>query len=159
MLYILNLYNACQLYFNKSGKNNRKKIITWSRFSPKSHLFCTLWFSKLNVNHFSPMSLRTSGSELQALGSWSSQGSGIADLAYIHFLSFLYSRAEHAIIEWYVLVMISYKSFPSGSDGKVSAFNVGDLGSIPGLGWSPGEGNGYPLRYSYLENPMDRGAW
>ena len=41
----------------------------------------------------------------------------------------------------------------------MSAWNVGDLGSIPGLGRSPGEGNGNPLQYSYLENPMDGGAW
>ena len=47
----------------------------------------------------------------------------------------------------------------SGSDGKASVCNAGDLGSIPGLGRSPGEGNGSPLQYSYLENPMDRGAW
>ena len=46
-----------------------------------------------------------------------------------------------------------------GSDGKSSAYNVGDLGSIPGLGRSPGEGNGNPLQYSCLENPMDREAW
>ena len=45
------------------------------------------------------------------------------------------------------------------SDSKASACNVGDLGSIPGLGRSPGEGNGNPLQYSGLENPMDRGAW
>ena len=43
--------------------------------------------------------------------------------------------------------------------GKESTCNVGDLGSIPGLGRSPGEGNGYPLQYSGLENSMDRGAW
>ena len=49
--------------------------------------------------------------------------------------------------------------FPSGSDGKESACNAGDLGSIPGLERSPGEGNGYPLQYSCLENPMERGAW
>ena len=42
---------------------------------------------------------------------------------------------------------------------KASAYNAGDLGSIPGLGRSPGEGNGNPLQYSCLENPMDRGAW
>ena len=49
--------------------------------------------------------------------------------------------------------------FPGGSDGKASAYNVGDPGSIPGLGISSGEGNGNPLQYSCLENPMDRGAW
>ena len=49
--------------------------------------------------------------------------------------------------------------FPAGSDGKESTCNAGDLGSIPGSGRSPGEGNGNPLQYSGLENPMDRGAW
>ena len=49
--------------------------------------------------------------------------------------------------------------FPGGSEGKVPAYNAGDLGSIPGLGRSPGEGNGNPLQYSCLENPMDRRAW
>ena len=50
-------------------------------------------------------------------------------------------------------------SFPGGSEVKASAFNAGDLGSIPGLGSSPGKGNGTPLQYSCLENPMDGGAW
>ena len=49
--------------------------------------------------------------------------------------------------------------FPSGSDGKASASNVGDPGSIHGLGRFPGEGNGNPLQYSCLESPMDREAW
>ena len=49
--------------------------------------------------------------------------------------------------------------FPGVSEVKVSACNVGDLGSIPGSGRSPGEGNGNPLQYSCLENPMDGGAW
>ena len=50
-------------------------------------------------------------------------------------------------------------SFPGDSEVKVSAYNVGDLGSIPGSRRSPGEGNGNPLQYSCLENPMDWGAW
>ena len=45
------------------------------------------------------------------------------------------------------------------SDGKESACNAGDPGWIPGWGRSPGEGNGYPLQYFCLENPMDKGAW
>ena len=49
--------------------------------------------------------------------------------------------------------------FPGGSDSKESACNSGDPGSIPGLGRSPGEVNGYPLQYSSLENSMDRGVW
>ena len=49
--------------------------------------------------------------------------------------------------------------FPGGSDGKESAWNAGDPGSISGEGRSPGEGNGNPLQYSHLENSRDRGAW
>ena len=49
--------------------------------------------------------------------------------------------------------------FPGGPDSKESACNAGDLGLIPGSGRSPGGGNGYLLQYSYLGNPMDRGAW
>ena len=49
--------------------------------------------------------------------------------------------------------------FPDGLEGKVSAYNGGDTGSIPESGRLPGEGNGNPLQYSCLENPMDRGAW
>ena len=51
------------------------------------------------------------------------------------------------------------RGFPGGSDGKASARNAADPGSIPGLGKSPGEGNGNPLQHSCLENPMDGGAW
>ena len=50
-------------------------------------------------------------------------------------------------------------SFTGGTDDKKSACSAGDPGSISGLGRSPGEGNGNPLQYSCLENPMDRGAW
>ena len=49
--------------------------------------------------------------------------------------------------------------FPSSSDGKTSTCNAGDLGLIPGLGRSPGEGHGNSLQYSCQENPMDRRAW
>ena len=51
------------------------------------------------------------------------------------------------------------RSFPGGSDSEGSTCNVEDLDSIPGLGKSPGEGNGNPLQYSCLDNCMDRGAW
>jgi len=49
--------------------------------------------------------------------------------------------------------------FPGGSDGKDSARNSGDSGSIPGSVRFPGEENGFPLQYSCLENSMDRGTW
>ena len=54
---------------------------------------------------------------------------------------------------------IRFINFPGVSDGKVSACNAGDPGSILGLGRSPGEGNSNPLQYSCLENPMGRGTW
>ena len=63
--------------------------------------------------------------------------------------------------KWGVEISISkllYEDFPGGSDGQVSFYNAGDLGSIPGSVRSPGEGNGNPLQYSCLENPMDGGA-
>ena len=71
-------------------------------------------------------------------------------------------RIIHGIIipsvlpDWCTSILLD---FPGGSDSKVSAYNVGDPGSIPGLGRSPGEGNGNPVQYSCLENPMDGGAW
>ena len=54
--------------------------------------------------------------------------------------------------------MMTTTDFPGGSDGKASAYNAGVPGSIPGSGRFPGEGNGNPLQYSCLENPMARGA-
>ena len=66
----------------------------------------------------------------------------------------------HAILwgQGYIYVCI-YLDFPGGAGGKASVYNAGDPGSIPGLGRSPGEGNGNPLQDYCLENPMDRGAW
>ena len=61
-----------------------------------------------------------------------------------------------------VLICISLMAmmgFPDGSDSKESACNAGDLGSNPGLGRSPGGGNGNSVQYSCLKNPIDRGAW
>ena len=57
------------------------------------------------------------------------------------------------------MVYLAQRDFPGRSDGKEFSCNPGDLGSILGVGRSPGEGNGYPLQYSCLENSMDRGAW
>ena len=59
---------------------------------------------------------------------------------------------DHSVLKTAPLPLLG---FPGGSAGKVSACNVGDLGLIPGLGRSPGEGKGYPLQYSDLENSMD----
>ena len=67
--------------------------------------------------------------------------------------------------DFFLSIMIIYitpfsiHDFPGGSNDKASAYNMGDQGSIPGSGRSPGEGNGNPLQHSCLENPMDGGAW
>ena len=66
------------------------------------------------------------------------------------FLGFPCGSAGKRICVW---------DFPGGSDSKVPVYNVGNPGSIPGLGRSPGGGNGNPLQCSCLENSMDRGAW
>ena len=58
-----------------------------------------------------------------------------------------------------MLFHIYINLFELPSDGKASVYNVGDLGSIPGSGRFPGEGNGTPLQHYCLENPMDGGAW
>ena len=55
--------------------------------------------------------------------------------------------------------MACLHDFPGGLDSKASTYDVGDLGSIPGLGRSPGEGDGNPLQYSCLEKPVDGGTW
>ena len=63
------------------------------------------------------------------------------------------------IVQWLSEIGFEFSGFHGGSDGKETACNIGDPGLIPKLGRCPGEGNGNPLQYSCLENPMDRGAW
>ena len=67
--------------------------------------------------------------------------------------------AHKAILCIYFPIIYPYMGFLGGSDGKESACNAGDPSLIPGLERSPGDGNGNPLQYSCLENPMDGGAW
>ena len=73
--------------------------------------------------------------------------------SYLFVYLILYFFAGIKVWQFYFL------SFPHSSVGKKYACKAGDPGSIPGSGRSSGEGNGYPLQYSCLENPMDRGAW
>ena len=60
---------------------------------------------------------------------------------------------------FFFVFILNYHQFPGDSDGKESAYNTGDVGLIPGSGRLPGEGNGNPIQYSCLENPMDRRDW
>ena len=66
---------------------------------------------------------------------------------------------NNMIIYYFICVYIHIQGFPGGSEVKASAWNAGYPDSIPELGRSPGEGNGNPLQYSCLENPMEGGAW
>ena len=68
-------------------------------------------------------------------------------------------RERLSVLRGIVIRLTRQLGFPGGSEVKTSACNAGDLGLIPGLGRSPGGGNGNPLQYSCLENPMDRQAW
>ena len=79
----------------------------------------------------------------------------------MHACIYIYIYINLFFLEELLLLIFKVVSinmdFPGGSDGKTSAYNAEDPGSIPGLGRSSGEGNGNPFQYSCLENPMDRG--
>ena len=116
------------------------------------------------LTHSSILAWRISWTEepggLQPLGS-QRVGHNWSDLACTHGI--YKGEKKRKIIEepWKCFYELnSFRlGFPGGSEVKASACNAGDLGSIPGLGRSPGERNGNPLQYSCLENPMDGGAW
>ena len=81
---------------------------------------------------------------------------------HLNILKSLKVRSTFLVLLLIVYLFVyhhSVKGFPRGSDGKESSRNVGDPSSIPGLGKSPGGGNGNPFQYSCMENSMDRGAW
>ena len=84
-------------------------------------------------------------------------GSSAFSKTSLNIWKFVSRIAEAWLGEFWALLW--YLVFPGGSDGKASAYSVGDSGLIPGLGRSSGEGNGNRLQYSCLENPMDGGAW
>ena len=71
----------------------------------------------------------------------------------------MFLKAIHTERHTYFIHIHKYIGFPGDSLGRESACSMGDPSLIPGSGRSPGEGNGNPLQYACLENPMDRGAW
>ena len=83
----------------------------------------------------------------------------IDEFLMIIYLKRIFKKYPIILVVWesWLVVVLPFivRGFPGGSEVKASAYNAGDLGSIPGLGRSPGEGNGNPLQYSCLENPMD----
>ena len=87
--------------------------------------------------------------------SWQTDGETVTDFIFLGSKITADGNCSHEIKSH----LLFGRDFPGGSDGKVSAYNAGDPGSIPGPGRSPGEGNGNLLQYSCLENPMDGRAW
>ena len=77
---------------------------------------------------------------------------------YMYMCIYMYTHT-HIDTDGHTQKQLWIQGFPGGSDGKASACNAGDPGSIPGSGRSPGEGNGNPLQYSCLENSIDEGGW
>ena len=91
--------------------------------------------------------------------SWQMDGGKMETVTHVIFLGFKITGDGDCSHEIKMLAPWKKRYCKPGSDGKASVYNEGGLGSIPGLGRSPREGNGNPLQYSCLENPMDRGAW
>jgi len=108
--------------------------------------FSNAWEWKVKVKSLSRVRLyRPHGlqpSRLLRLWDFLSKSTGVGCQCLLRYIPYIY-----------------IKDFSGGSDGKASACNVGNPGLIPGLGTSPGEGNGNALQYSCLENSVDRGAW
>ena len=104
---------------------------------------------------------------LPGKSSWTEELGGLQSLEFQrvgHDWANLYIYILRLYIYIYICICIyrqreKERDFSGGSDGKASAYNLGDWDSIPGLGKSPGEGNGNPLQSLSLENPMDGGAW
>ena len=126
-----------------------------------NHLWCILlWFhcnSLSLVSEWAPLIYEISHS-CQFLFIFSPD---LPDRLLQHMLSnFIQIGKKVSIVLIFInLIKLIIWGFPCSSVSEESACNAGDLGSIPGSGRSPGEGNGNPLQYSCLENPMDRGAW
>ena len=87
------------------------------------------------------------------------KGKLLKTVLIFYFICYLWNILFQKILSILWQYKIEIMSLPISSDGNASACNAGDLGLIPGSGWSPGEGNGNPLQYSCLENSRNRGAW
>ena len=75
-----------------------------------------------------------------------------------YYFTMIFLSTQNSLVRFQFGVNGVNRDFPGGSDSKESACNAEDPDSVPGLGRSPGEGNGYPLQYSCLENSMDKGS-
>ena len=105
------------------------------------------------TNHFSILALRTPWTV------WKGKTPLLPEENSLYILREVKNRETSILYSLNIQFKLSLQGFPGGSDGKASACNAGDQGLIPESGRSPREGNGNPLQYSCLKNPMDRGPW
>ena len=132
-------YSVHKLYRGSEqwGGSHRKCLVPYLK--PQ---LCSLWSQGVS---------NCWASSLQRYVSWEPVPWGVAKTVSVLTLWF-------SVTSWQLEIPSWLHGFPGGSEGKASACNTEDPGSIPGLGRSPGEGNGNPLQYSCLEKPMDGGA-
>ena len=131
-------------------------LISWEQ-SPSAMILEPKKIKSLTVSIGSPsICHEVMGPDAMILVFWMLGFKPAFSLFSFTFIKRLFSSSSISAI-W--VVSSTCHIFPCGSNGKASAYNAGDLGLIPGLRRSSGEGNGNPLQYSCLENPMDGGAW
>ena len=127
-------------------------VFYWSIFALQCHVsFCctTVWISFMYT--YTPF--------LLSLPNPQSHPSRSSQSTELRFLCYTVTSTCRSLGRYFFKSFAYFLDFPCGSDGKESVWSSGDLGSIPGLGRSPGEVNGNPLQYSSLENSIHRGAW
>ena len=130
------------------AKKKKTFLWPWAPLKSQTSLDCILWAAEC---------WSISGGGPDCCPIWDETRTPRGECRPPAFLLFLSLPLPHC--RWQTeLHSWSQWGFPGGSDGKESACHAGNMGSIPGLGRSPGEGNGYPLQYSCLGNSMDRGA-
>ena len=137
-------------YFNCLENFN---ITKWSEVAQLCPTLCDPW----TVAHQTPLSTGENEDYFNCLEDFNITKAFLFSFFCSPF-SFLF-KVFNVLLEWNLLSFIGLWGFLVGSDGKESACNGGDPGSIPGLGRSSGEGNGYPFQYSCLENSTGRVAW
>ena len=161
---------ACQASLSFTISWNLLKLLYLESAIPSNHLI--LCYSLFLLPSIFP-SIRVFSNELTLCIKWpkywnfsfstnpSNECSGLISFRIDRFISLLSKGLSRVFTNPTVqnTNSLALKGSLGGSEGKVSAYNVGDLASIPGSGRSLGEGNGNSLQYSCLENPMDRGAW
>ena len=133
--------------------------------SHKNTLLSPKTFGHFSTSHLFALFQYTANSQDEAISSHSSWYSRtflpmFTMLDKFYWWSRYFQNSGRSNLFLYLLLLVNTpKGFPCGSEGKESACNAEDPGSIPGSGRSLGEGNGNPLQYSCLENPMNRGTW